>query len=64
MTRRRRHTHTCRGKAFAPHIGVDQAKADQQRTDPGYADRRVSNVISLGAKTLKGGPQKPVPRLV
>lgn len=26
--------------------------------------RRVSRVISLGAKTRKGGPQKPVPRLV
>lgn len=26
--------------------------------------RRVSTVISLGAKTRKGGPQNPVPRLV
>lgn len=27
-------------------------------------ERRMSRVISLGAKTRKGGPQKPVPRLV
>lgn len=27
-------------------------------------ERRVSSVISLGAKTRKGGPQKPAPRLV
>ncbi len=26
--------------------------------------RRTSRVISLGAKTRNGGPQKPVPRLV
>ena len=27
-------------------------------------ERSTSRVISLGAKTRKGGPQKPVPRLV
>lgn len=27
-------------------------------------ERSMSRVISLGAKTRKGGPQKPVPRLV
>ncbi len=27
-------------------------------------ERRTSRVISLGAKTRNGGPQKPVPRLV
>jgi hypothetical protein len=30
----------------------------------GCGDRRMSRVISLGAKTRNGGPQKPVPRLV
>lgn len=30
----------------------------------GYSARRVSRVISLGANTRNGGPQKPVPRLV
>jgi len=28
-----------------------------------YAGRRISRVISLGAKIRNGGPQKPVPRL-
>jgi hypothetical protein len=32
--------------------------------DHGRAARSVSTVISLGAKTRNGGPQKPVPRLV
>ncbi|CCK32816.1 hypothetical protein BN159_8438 [Streptomyces davaonensis JCM 4913] len=27
-------------------------------------ERSMSRVISLGAKTRRGGPQKPVPRLV
>ena len=30
----------------------------------GYGERSTSRVISLGAKTRNGGPQKPVPRLV
>jgi len=30
----------------------------------GCGERSTSRVISLGAKTRKGGPQKPVPRLV
>lgn len=29
-----------------------------------WAERSTSRVISLGAKTRNGGPQKPVPRLV
>lgn len=30
----------------------------------GCGERSTSRVISLGAKTRNGGPQKPVPRLV
>lgn len=29
-----------------------------------FGERSTSRVISLGAKTRNGGPQKPVPRLV
>ncbi|GGY46716.1 hypothetical protein GCM10010363_29340 [Streptomyces omiyaensis] len=52
----------------------DQCPADLRvlgRQDPDHAPasgprgaRSTSRVISLGAKTRNGGPQKPVPRLV
>lgn len=36
----------------------------QQPSLTGQVARRVSTVISLGANTRSGGPQKPVPRVV
>ncbi len=40
------------------------ARAGRYREAGGWGERRVRRVISLGAKTRNGGPQKPVPRLV
>ncbi len=53
-----------RGGAGAPAAVV--ACRRRARRVPGgpQAARRVSSVISLGAKIRNGGPQKPVPRLV
>ena len=41
-----------------------QASGKLKRFVPLPRQRRVNSVISLGANTRKGGPQKPVPRLV
>ncbi len=38
--------------------------SSQRRPERNHGQRSVRRVISLGAKTRKGGPQNPVPRLV
>ena len=51
------------GGASAPAAVVACRRARRVPGGP-QAARRVSSVISLGAKIRNGGPQKPVPRLV
>ena len=47
-------------------IGADDVRLPTYRAGSTIraGDRRVRRVISLGANTRNGGPQKPVPRLV
>ena len=58
------------GASHVPMISQKSRSMRDGRPAPCYrvggrcGERSTSRVISLGAKTRKGGPQKPVPRLV
>ncbi|MFK4869071.1 winged helix-turn-helix domain-containing protein [Streptomyces sp. CSMPJR101] len=63
---RRPHPGRARRSPFLP-TDADGASGTGALPTPRYAacgERSTSRVISLGAKTRNGGPQKPVPRLV
>ncbi len=56
---------TLRISSVSPPLGVVTVEQGALRDSSNQTVRRsVIRVISLGAKTRNGGPQKPVPRLV